>query len=233
MLRLCLPRHLLPHCSRHRSAGRRAGRPRVDAAAERAKTSLDKEERREFLRLQEPPRRGQGAQANPQMGCDGRIRARQPKAGRCARSLQHWQGGLGGQRLPLGADSGGPEGEGLAEPYPPARRTQSTAVRAPEVGEYDALEGTGRAEHIFGQQQSSMGGKIVRTIGIVRARFKIGMMNLGYNIRRLVQLERMAPAPLDCAHGWRLCGIVQSTAQSPAGQNGPRTPNTGIVRGPQ
>jgi hypothetical protein len=30
----------------------------------------------------------------------------------------------------------------------------------------------------------------VRTIGIARARFKIGMMNLGYNIRRLVQLER-------------------------------------------
>src|SRR5262249_36978083 len=36
-----------------------------------------------------------------------------------------------------------------------------------------------RVEHIFGQQQNSMGGKIVRTIGIVRARFKIGMMNLG------------------------------------------------------
>jgi hypothetical protein len=35
----------------------------------------------------------------------------------------------------------------------------------------------------------------VRTIGIARARFKIGMMNLGYNIRRLVQLERMAAAP--------------------------------------
>ena len=52
-----------------------------------------------------------------------------------------------------------------------------------------------RVEHVFGQQQNSMGGKIVRTIGIVRARFKIGMMNLGYNIRRLVQLERMAAAP--------------------------------------
>ena len=51
-----------------------------------------------------------------------------------------------------------------------------------------------RVEHVFGQQQNSMGGKIVRTIGIVRARFKIGMMNLGYNIRRLVQLERMAAA---------------------------------------
>ena len=59
-----------------------------------------------------------------------------------ARSLQHRQGGLGGQRLPLGADRGGPEGEGLAEPYPPARRTRSSAVRAPEVGEHDALEGT-------------------------------------------------------------------------------------------
>jgi IS5 family transposase len=51
-----------------------------------------------------------------------------------------------------------------------------------------------RVEHIFGHQQNSMGGKIVRTIGIARARFKIGMMNLGYNIRRLVQLERMAAA---------------------------------------
>jgi hypothetical protein len=49
-----------------------------------------------------------------------------------------------------------------------------------------------RVEHVFGQQQNSMGGKIVRTISIVRARFKCGMMNLGYNIRRLVQLERMA-----------------------------------------
>jgi hypothetical protein len=33
------------------------------------------------------------------------------------------------------------------------------------------------------------------TIGIARARFKIGMMNLGYNIRRLVQRERVAAAP--------------------------------------
>ena len=46
-----------------------------------------------------------------------------------------------------------------------------------------------------GQRLPLVGGKIVRTIGIVRARFKIGMMNLGYNIRRLVQLERMAAAP--------------------------------------
>jgi len=51
-----------------------------------------------------------------------------------------------------------------------------------------------RVEHVFGHQESSMGRKIVRTIGTARARFKIGMMNLGYNMRRLVQLERMATA---------------------------------------
>ena len=52
-----------------------------------------------------------------------------------------------------------------------------------------------RVEHVFGHQENSMGGKIVRTIGIARARVKIGMMNLVYNMRRLVQLERMAVAP--------------------------------------
>ena len=51
-----------------------------------------------------------------------------------------------------------------------------------------------RVEHIFGHQETSMGRKIVRTIGAARARFKIGMMNLGYNMRRLVQLERITAA---------------------------------------
>ena len=35
-----------------------------------------------------------------------------------------------------------------------------------------------------------LGGKLVRTIGIARARTKIGMMNLVYNMRRLVWLAR-------------------------------------------
>jgi transposase, IS5 family len=52
-----------------------------------------------------------------------------------------------------------------------------------------------RVEHVFADQQNAMGGKIVRTIGIARARVKIAMMNLVYNMRRLVQLERMAAAP--------------------------------------
>jgi hypothetical protein len=105
--------------------------------------------------------------------------------------------GLGGQRLPLSGDRSPPEGEGLAEPYPPARRTARNRPLSERQKSANTTRSKVRAlvEHVFGQQQNSMGGKIVRTIGLVRARFKIGMMNLGYNIRRLVQLERMAAAP--------------------------------------
>ena len=51
-----------------------------------------------------------------------------------------------------------------------------------------------RVEHVFGAQQTSPGGRIIRTIGIARAKAKIGLQNLAYNIRRLVTLERMATA---------------------------------------
>src|ERR1700731_473363 len=51
-----------------------------------------------------------------------------------------------------------------------------------------------RVEHVFDDQKNGMGAGIVRTIGIVRARCKIGMTNLVYNMRRFVCLERMAAA---------------------------------------
>jgi IS5 family transposase len=51
-----------------------------------------------------------------------------------------------------------------------------------------------RIEHVFGAQQSSAGGRLVRTIGIMRARAKIGLQNLAYNIRRFVTLQRIAVA---------------------------------------
>ena len=47
-----------------------------------------------------------------------------------------------------------------------------------------------RVEHIFGAQ-SAMGGHFVRTIGLARAKVKIGMMNLVYNMVRLVQLIKI------------------------------------------
>ena len=51
-----------------------------------------------------------------------------------------------------------------------------------------------RVEHVFGAQETSAGSRLVRTIGIVRARAKIGLQNLVYNVRRLATLERMAAA---------------------------------------
>lgn len=46
-----------------------------------------------------------------------------------------------------------------------------------------------RVEHIFGFIENSMNGSFIRTIGIERAKAKIGMMNIVYNICRCVQLK--------------------------------------------
>ena len=52
-----------------------------------------------------------------------------------------------------------------------------------------------RVEHIFGAQANDMGGVLVRTIGLARAKAKIGMKNIVYNMRRLGQLRRLDPCP--------------------------------------
>lgn len=51
-----------------------------------------------------------------------------------------------------------------------------------------------RVEHVFGAQSNDMGGTLMRSIGLARARARIGLKNLAYNMRRLVQLEALAPA---------------------------------------
>lgn len=45
-----------------------------------------------------------------------------------------------------------------------------------------------RVEHIFGFIENSMGGSTIRTIGLSRATTQIGLMNLTYNMFRVVQL---------------------------------------------
>ena len=75
----------------------------------------------------------------------------------------------------------GKRGKPLTEQAKGSNRTKST-VR-------------GRVEHIFGAQANDMGGTLVRTIGLVRARTRIGMKNLVYNMRRLGQLRRLNPCP--------------------------------------
>lgn len=49
-----------------------------------------------------------------------------------------------------------------------------------------------RVEHVFGSQTNEQGGMFVRVIGLARAKVKIGLMNLVYNMRRRVTLTRKA-----------------------------------------
>ena len=75
----------------------------------------------------------------------------------------------------------GKRGKPLTSQGKSSNRTKS-AVRA-------------RVEHVFGAQTNDMGGTLVRTIGLARAKAKIGMKNLASNMRRLVQLRRLNPCP--------------------------------------
>ena len=47
-----------------------------------------------------------------------------------------------------------------------------------------------RVEHVFGHITNSMKGFYIRTIGILRARAMIGMINLTYNMARFIQIQR-------------------------------------------
>jgi len=47
-----------------------------------------------------------------------------------------------------------------------------------------------RIEHVFGEQKMRMKDEVLRTIGLARARFWIGMRNLMYNMSRFVSLKR-------------------------------------------
>lgn len=48
-----------------------------------------------------------------------------------------------------------------------------------------------RVEHVFGDWIMSMGGKLLRSIGIDRAKTNLGLKNLVYNLRRFICLESM------------------------------------------
>ena len=50
-----------------------------------------------------------------------------------------------------------------------------------------------RVEHVFAEQKDRMD-LFIRTIGLARARIKIGMTNLVYNMKRLNFLRRSMPA---------------------------------------
>ena len=53
-----------------------------------------------------------------------------------------------------------------------------------------------RVEHVFGSMENEQGGMVIRTIGLVRAATKIGLMNMGYNIRRATTLLRVSASAI-------------------------------------
>ena len=57
-----------------------------------------------------------------------------------------------------------------------------------------------RVEHVFGAQSNDMGGTLVRGIGLVRAKARIGLKNLAYNMRRLVRSQQSESGAQ--MHGW-------------------------------
>mgnify|MGYP006288101299 CR=1 FL=1 len=72
----------------------------------------------------------------------------------------------------------------------PKGRTMPDAIRRA-----NALKSVvrSRVEHVFAEQKDRMG-LFIRTIGIARAKVKIGMANLVYNFKRLVFWQRIAAA---------------------------------------
>jgi len=52
-----------------------------------------------------------------------------------------------------------------------------------------------RIEHVFGHISNSMGGMVIRCIGIERAECAIALKNLAYNLSRYVTLRRLNRAP--------------------------------------
>jgi IS5 family transposase len=74
------------------------------------------------------------------------------------------------------------------------------AYRGSVLSEAQKLENTAksrvraRGEHIFGHIQNSMNGCYVRNVGIARARAKIGLESLAYNISRFTFLMKTPPS---------------------------------------
>ena len=68
---------------------------------------------------------------------------------------------------------------------PTASRTRKANARKSAV--------RSSVEHVFAYQKGPLG-LLIRTIGMARARVKIGLANLAYNMRRYVWLSRRTAA---------------------------------------
>lgn len=98
--------------------------------------------------------------------------------------------------------------KGGAERY---RTRRTLAISAPEVGEHDAAKVRARVDR-YSAISMARWAEDVRTI---RARFKIGMMNIGYNDPPASARAGGGGGPLECAHGQSPCAVVQKDRAVP------------------
>jgi hypothetical protein len=107
---------------------------------------------------------------------------------------QHRQWGVGRYRLPPGRQSGRPRQTG-AGPHLQRPKPRGKSMPA-HVRRGNATRGKVRAavEHVFACQKQRLH-LVVRTVGIARAKIKLGLANLACNLLRFIWLEgRAAPA---------------------------------------
>jgi transposase, IS5 family len=128
------------------------------------------------------------------LGPYGRRSLRGRAAARgAARQGQHGERGLGRHAYRSKANEEFLEKNGFVSRIhrkkPPGRPMPETTRRA------NALKSKvhSRVEHVFAAPKDKMD-LFIRTIGIARARVKIGMANLVYNMKRLAFLDRLAAA---------------------------------------
>lgn len=111
-----------------------------------------------------------------------------------ALDIDNTASGVWADSIPLGeerGDAGGPR-PGVAHPSQEAQGTADAPADA--AGQCRQIGGALEGGACLCPQKGLMG-VVVRTIGLARARAKIGLVNLAYNMRRLVWLSgRTAPA---------------------------------------
>jgi IS5 family transposase len=66
----------------------------------------------------------------------------------------------------------------------------SPLSEAQEVTNKEKSSVRARVEHVFGTMENDMGGILLRSIGIARAKVGVGLMNLTYNLKRIEVLIR-------------------------------------------
>jgi transposase, IS5 family len=69
------------------------------------------------------------------------------------------------------------------------RREEGKAMFKQEVNKKRS-QVRARVEHVFGHQATAMAGKLMRCIGMVRAKAEIGLRNLVYKMQRFVFLRQ-------------------------------------------